>query len=338
MKALKKRSVAAVVMVLAIVASIFIGQAKKPRGSAEPSTSVVGTYTYVYDDAGVLTDETMAYIDGMNTSLFAQTGAQLMVQTVDTTGGPAAVDYAYDLGMRYGVGSAERDNGLVLVLALDDYSESGLLGDYGVAVGDGLYDHIDTLHSILYANLEDDFAAGDYDAGVMRTVEAYMDWFADYYSVTLREDYIPPVRDTFTTGSGYYTTSAGYFGPSTSMIVEKLVELLAIVLVIWILVDGMRWRSYRRRYLMPGMGIPSRRYYPVFWGRNYGRPRPVRRPSSSGGRGGSFGGGSFSGSHSGGGRSSFGGGGSFSRGRSSGGGRSRSSSRSSGSRSRGGRR
>lgn len=42
---------------------------------------MVGTYTYVYDYAGVLSDETMAHIDAMNASLFAQTGAQLMVQT-----------------------------------------------------------------------------------------------------------------------------------------------------------------------------------------------------------------------------------------------------------------
>lgn len=327
MKALKKRSVAAVVMVLAIVAGIFIGQARKPKGGAEPSTSVVGSYTYVYDDAGVLTDKTMAYIDGMNASLFAQTGAQIMVKTVDTTGGPSALDYAYDLGERYGVGSVERDNGLVLVLALEDYSENGLLGDYGVAVGDGLLRHQDALHSILYANLEDDFAAGKYDAGVKRTVQAYMDWFADFYHVTIRENEIPPVRETFSTGSGYYTTSAGYFGPSTVMIVTKLVELVVIALVIWMMLDGFRWRSYRRRYLMPGMGVPTRRYYPVFWGRHYGRPRPprpTRRPPTSGSRGGSsFGGGSFGGSSfGGGGRGSFGGGGSFTRSSSRGGGRS----------------
>ena len=74
-------------MVLAVAAGILLGQIRKPDESQAPSTAIVGTYTYVYDYAGVLTDETMAHIDAMNASLFAQTGAQLMVQTVSTTGG-----------------------------------------------------------------------------------------------------------------------------------------------------------------------------------------------------------------------------------------------------------
>ena len=105
-------------MVLAVAAGILLGQIRKPDESQAPSTAIVGTYTYVYDYAGVLTDETMAHIDAMNASLFAQTGAQLMVQTVSTTGGVDIVDYATDLGNEYGVGSRERNNGLVLVLAL----------------------------------------------------------------------------------------------------------------------------------------------------------------------------------------------------------------------------
>ncbi len=349
-KALQKRPVAAVIMVLAIVASVFIGQVKKPESTEAPSTAIVGTYKYTYDEAGVLTDETMTYIDEMNASLFAQTGAQIVVQTVKTTGGPSAVDYAYDLGDRYGVGSAERDNGLVLVLALEDYSQSGLLGDYGLAVGDGLLDYQENFYTILDYDLEPDFAAGDYDAGVRATIEEFMSWMERFYNVSIRPGYIPPVRESFSTSSGYYTESYGYFEPTIYTTSVTLVELVIIALLIWWVLDGFRWRRYRRRYLMPGMGIPTRRYYPVFWGRSYGRPRPVRQPYNPGGRGDSFGGGSFDSgrnNRTGGSRGSFGGG-SFSAGRSSrtGGSRSsfgggsfssgRSSSRSSGSRRSGG--
>ena len=136
MKVFQKRSVAAVVMALAIAAGILLGQARKPEGLGQASTAVVGTYTYVYDYAGVLTDKTMTYIDEMNTSLFAQTGAQIMVQTVDSTGGTDIVDYAVQLGAAYGVGSAERNNGLVLVLALQDLADNGLVGNYGIAGGE----------------------------------------------------------------------------------------------------------------------------------------------------------------------------------------------------------
>ena len=322
MKLLEKRSVAAIVMVLAIAVGILLGQARKPDDTGAPSTSVVGTYTYVYDYAGVLTDATMKHIDAMNESLFAQTGAQIMVTTVDSTGGTHIVDYAANLGNQYGVGSAERDNGIVIVLALEDYTPSGLKGDYGVAGGDGLYAYGDELTDLLYYYMEADFAAGDYDAGVERTFDAYIDWFEDFYGVTVREGYVPAVRETYSTGD-YYTQSFGTMAPSTGSVMGRILLILIVLLIIWVIVDRMRYNRYRRRYMRPGMGIPTRRYYPVFWG----RPRrvvtrkPPKRPPNSGsnrrpptggfGGGGSFGGhrpptGGSRGSHG-----SFGGGGSF---------------------------
>ena len=56
MKFFQKRAVAVVVLVLAIVAGVVIGQAKRPDTSGEASTAIVGSYTYVYDYAVVLTD------------------------------------------------------------------------------------------------------------------------------------------------------------------------------------------------------------------------------------------------------------------------------------------
>ena len=350
MKIFQKRSVAALVMVLAIAAGVFLGQARKPDDTSAPSTAIVGSYTYVYDNAHVLTDRTMEHIDAVNASLFAQTGAQIMVVTVNTTGGTDIIDYAADLGNEYGVGSAERDNGVVMVLALDDIAQNGLQGDYGAAYGDGLYDYGDQLNSILYYYMEDDFAAGDYDAGVEKTFDAYIDWLVEFYDVTVRENYIPAVRETYSTAGGYQTQNSGYMAPTVGMLARNLVMLLVVLFIIWIILDAVRYSRYRRRYLMPGMGIPTRRYYPVFWGRPRRRrppppPRPPRSgpgapppprggstrpptpPRSSGGSrgggifgGGTFGGGSFGGGRpSGGSRGSFGGGGSF--GRSSGGSR-----------------
>ena len=118
MKFFQKRAVAVAVLVLAIVAGVAIGQAKRPDTSGEASTAIVGSYTYVYDYAGVLTDETMEHIDAMNASLFAQTGAQILVDVVNSTGGVDIMEYAADLGNTYGVGSAERNNGVVVLLAL----------------------------------------------------------------------------------------------------------------------------------------------------------------------------------------------------------------------------
>ena len=316
MKFFQKRAVAVAVLVLAIVAGVAIGQAKRPDSSGEASTAIVGTYTYAYDYAGVLTDGTMEHIDAMNASLFAQTGAQILVDVVNSTGGVDIMDYAVDLGNTYGVGSAERNNGVVMLLALDNISQSGLQGDYCVAVGTGLEEYADDFVSLQSYYLESDFAAGNYDDGVRAAFDAFIDWFADHYGVTIREGYIPAVRETYSSGSGYHTVTTGYVAPALGALVSGVVSLLLVLLVLWVILDGMRYSRYRRRYLRPGMGRPTVLYYPIFWGRPRRPraprpPRPPRRPPTGGGsfggsRGGTFGGGSFG--RSGGSRGSFGGG------------------------------
>ena len=101
MKFLQKRPVAAVIMVLAIIIGIAWGQARKPADYGSASTSVVGSYTYVYDHMGVLTAETMAHIDAVNESLFAQTGAQILISVEASTDGTDIVDYTVN-GYRSG--------------------------------------------------------------------------------------------------------------------------------------------------------------------------------------------------------------------------------------------
>ena len=303
MKFFQKRAVAVAVLVLAIVAGAAIGQAKRPDSSGEASTAIVGTYTYAYDYAGVLTDGTMEHIDAMNASLFAQTGAQILVDVVNSTGGVDIMDYAVDLGNTYGVGSAERNNGVVMLLALDNISQSGLQGDYCVVVGTGLEEYADDFVSLQSYYLESDFAAGNYDDGVRAAFDAFIDWFADHYGVTIREGYIPAVRETYSSGSGYHTVTTGYVAPAFGALVSGVVSLLLVLLVLWVILDGVRYSRYRRRYLRPGMGRPTVLYYPIFWGRPQ-RPRPPRpprppKPPRRPPSGGTFGGGGFGGSRGG---------------------------------------
>jgi len=127
-------------MLLALAISVAIGQAKKPsENTPEASTSVVGSYTYVLDEKSVLSDQTCAHIDAINASLFAQTGAQIAVEVISTTGNTDIGDYAAQEFNRLGVGSAERNNGILLVLALDNYYEGQPGGDYYVRLGQGFF-------------------------------------------------------------------------------------------------------------------------------------------------------------------------------------------------------
>lgn len=326
MKFLQKRPVAAVVMVLAIVAGILIGQARRPDETAQASTSVTGSYQYVMDSQGVISQDTMAYIDAMNASLFAQTGAQIAVEVVDTTGTEPIADYTAREFDRLGVGSAERNNGVLLVLALENMYNGAPVGDYYMGWGSGWSSsEQQALQSILWSYMEQDFAAGDYDAAVRTTFDALIDYMAEGYGVTVKENYIPAVPESYhAVSGGYESVSTGYFAPTLGTLVLDLVMLVAVLFVVWIILDGVRYSRYRRRYLQPGMGRPTVLYYPIFWGRprRYRAPRPPRpprRPPPRGPRppqgpagfggggffGGGFGGGSFGGSA---GRGGFGGG------------------------------
>ncbi len=326
MKFLQKRPVAAVVMVLAIVAGILIGQARRPDETAQASTSVTGSYQYVMDSQGVISQDTMAYIDAMNASLFAQTGAQIAVEVVDTTGTEPIADYTAREFDRLGVGSAERNNGVLLVLALENMYNGAPVGDYYMGWGSGWSSsEQQALQSILWSYMEQDFAAGDYDAAVRTTFDALIDYMAEGYGVTVKENYIPAVPESYhAVSGGYESVSTGYFAPTLGTLVFDLVMLVAVLFVVWIILDGVRYSWYRRRYLQPGMGRPTVLYYPIFWGRprRYRAPRPPRpprRPPPRGPRppqgpagfggggffGGGFGGGSFGG---GAGRGGFGGG------------------------------
>ena len=326
MKLFQKRPVAAAVMAAAILVSILLGNARRPDDTSQASTSVVGSYRYVMDSEEVISDKTMAYIDNMNASLFAQTGAQIAVIVVDTTGSTELESYTRQEFDRLGVGAKETNNGVLLVLALENMYNGAPDGDYYVGYGSGFSNREgDSLYSIVLEYMETPFAGRDYDRAVRETFDALVDYLEDLYGVTVKENYIPATRQEYTALAGNYETrTTGYVPLSPAALVGRLIVLLAVLFVLWMVLDAMRYRRYRRRYMMPGMGIPTVPYYPVFWGRPRRRrppppPRPPRRPPPppprgdgrpprpprGGSFGGGFGGGTFGGGGS---RGGFGGG------------------------------
>lgn len=320
MKLLQKRPVAAIIMVLAILAGLSLGQAKKPV-----EAGVAGEFLYLIEnEGGVISKDTAGYMEAMNTSLFAQTGAQIAVDVVSTTGEMEIDAYAEKLFRSLGVGSRERNNGILLVLALENMYNGSPDGDYYIAWGSGFsYSEQAELEDILYRTLESDFARKEYDKGVRKTFDALVDYLEELYYVTVSTT-PPPAAATgnYESISGTYASSGGAVD-AESVIISILV-LLVVLLILWIILDGMRYRSYRRRYWGPTVvGIPRPVYYPVFWGRSRRPrrppppPRPPRDPKGPGGGfgggpgsfgGGSFGGGSFGGGAGRSGRGGFGGG------------------------------
>lgn len=300
MKFFQKRGVAIAVLILAILASSAWGLHKAPVVSTpeggeklDPSLSTAAFTQYVRDEADILSDKTEEAVGLYNANWDKMFGSIMAVVTVQSSDDLENTAYDYAEAMQLGTNDAI----LLIAKQQQDY--------YLVASGD-FYDLLSSLSQSFVAScMEDGVQKGDYDAAVRSLCAAL--------HVELSQQ---------------YQQSEAALDEAASRVM--FIMILIIFFILWIALDGMRYRRYRRRYMMPGMGIPTVVYRPIFWGRRpprsprpprsggprppYGGgssggnrrpPQPPRRPSSSGssfggfgstGRGGGFGsGGSFGG-------------------------------------------
>lgn len=261
MKFFQKRGVAIAVLILAIVASSAWGLHKAPAVSTpeggeklDPSLSAAAFTQYVRDDAGVLSDKTEEAIGLYNANWDKMFGSIMAVVTTESANDieNAAYDYAIEMQL------AENDAILVIAKQQQDY--------YLLASGD-FYDLLSGLSQSFVAScMADNVQKGDYDAAVCSLCAAL--------HVELSQQYQQSEAALDEAANGV-----------------MFIMILIIFFVLWIMLDGMRYRRYRRRYMMPGMGVPTVMYHPIFWGRR--PPRDPRPPRSGGPRppqGGSSGG------------------------------------------------
>lgn len=286
-----------------------------------------GTDFYYLDKANVLSEALEGEIYFSNKLLCDACGAQIVVVTVDTTGREAIDDYAYDLFNEWGIGDAAKNNGFLLLLAIED-------DDYYARTGSGLDSRLSagTIKDYYDRYLEADFAARNYEAGVKKFFEAILERIATTYNAQVTAaDGIAAYQayrasSSAAEGFGGYTGSRrtgavnddyrGYEQEDDSFSVGLFFVVILIIVLIVVMSKGRRAR--RRVVVMPPPPPPPRGigYRPTRTVYHGGRsPRGGGFSTGGGGRT-SFGSSSSS-------RSSFGGGGSS---RSSfGGGSSRSS-------------
>ena len=86
---------------------------------------------YINDYANILSSETEEYILQRSLALHAADGTQIVVVTVPNLEGMSLEKYANDLFNSFGIGDKEKNNGLLLLLALEERK-------FRVEVGDGL--------------------------------------------------------------------------------------------------------------------------------------------------------------------------------------------------------
>lgn len=209
-----------------------------------------GSDFYYLDNANVLSESLEGEIFFSNQLLQDACGAQVVVVTLDSTGSERIDDYAYDLFNKWGIGDGDRNNGFLILLAIDDE-------DYYALPGSGLDSRFSagTIKSYYDEYLETDFAAGRYEAGVKKLFEAVFARIADTYSANVTtaqgiaayENYISADSGTENSYGGYVPTGRrGGSGGSGGSAMAGLVLVLIIVLIVVLAKRSSRRRIVRR--------------------------------------------------------------------------------------------
>jgi uncharacterized protein len=121
---------------------------------------------YLSDFAGILSAETKATLEPKLYQLEASTSAQIAVVTIKSLDGDTIENYAEKLFQDWGIGQKGKDNGALLLVAVDDR-------EMRIEVGYGLEPIItDALSSRIIRNqITPAFKAGDYNRGILEGTE-----------------------------------------------------------------------------------------------------------------------------------------------------------------------
>ena len=149
-----------------LTGSVFAAVPAAPEGSC------------VLDEANVLSERTEQAVNDLTIALSEACGAEIAVLTVDFTGTSSTADYAVEALNSWGVGDKDKNNGVLLLLVIG-------AEDYYCTVGTGLEKDLppQKIDDLLWNNLEEGFAMGDYDAGVTAFANAMYDELCGIYGV-----------------------------------------------------------------------------------------------------------------------------------------------------------
>lgn len=140
--------------------------------------AVAAASGFVDDRAQVISDETEEYIRARADALSRLTGAQIVIATVRSTEGEAIDRFAERYFTNNEIGDANKDNGVLLLMATDD-------GDYWLTKGGGLEGGlpVSALRTMLDSILEPSFAVGEYDIGAKAMFDALYGKLCALYDV-----------------------------------------------------------------------------------------------------------------------------------------------------------
>lgn len=137
-------------------------------------------YKYLNDYVGVINSSETNNILSMGKELEDKTGAEAIVVIVDSTSNIPIEDYANKLFRTWGIGNKNKDNGLLILISINDKS-------WRVEVGRGLEGTIpDALSNKIMESLAiPSFVQGNYGQGLISSYSSFCDHIATEYGTTI---------------------------------------------------------------------------------------------------------------------------------------------------------
>ena len=138
------------------------------------------TYKYLNDYVNIINETEVNSIISIGKELEDKTGAQAVVVVIDSTNNVPIEDYAINLFRTWGIGQKNKDNGLLILLAINDKA-------WRVEVGRGLEGAIpDALSNrVMESIAKPNFMEGKYGEGLLNSYSTLCDYIAKEYNVTL---------------------------------------------------------------------------------------------------------------------------------------------------------
>ena len=138
---------------------------------------------YVNDYANLLSDETKSYIQEHSVNLYNKSGIQIVVVTVKDMGGASIEEYSLEVARSFGIGSKDKDNGLLIILSEQER-------DIRIEVGYGLEEVINDAKA---GRLIDDYMISflkenNYSEGILNGYKAVYKELVDHYNLDMEVD------------------------------------------------------------------------------------------------------------------------------------------------------
>ena len=167
------------VLILSIIITLVLELTAFAVSIPEPTDNF-----FVNDFANVISNENEKEIMQIGADLYKQTTAQIVVVTIDSLDGEEIRDYALQLGREWGIGDNNKNNGIVILLSVNDRKVDIEIG-YGLegAITDGMSGRILDEYALPY------FSDNDFSEGLKETYKAVSSLVYKEYGVEPNIDF-----------------------------------------------------------------------------------------------------------------------------------------------------